>query len=53
VAAPVGREEEAAKSWTLPGTEDGRGMSINLQWGGHKLIVGCVYLPNEAVESGR
>ena len=37
------------RSWAPAGHEDGRSISMALNWGGHKLLLGCVYLPNDAV----
>ena len=44
--APGGNSDAALRSWAPPGYEDGRSISLNVTWGGHKLMLGCVYFPN-------
>jgi exonuclease III len=42
-------DNAALLSWALAGHEDGRSVSLDINWGGHKLMLGNVYLPNDSV----
>lgn len=42
--------EATVKSWAPANQEDGRSISLNISWAGHKLMLACVYLPNHAVD---
>ncbi|KAG7674213.1 hypothetical protein KSW81_006039 [Nannochloris sp. 'desiccata'] len=42
--------ESAVRSWSPANQEDGRSISVDISWAGHKLTLACVYLPNHSVD---